>query len=171
MFPQKTAVFPLFIRIPNWANNTVIKINGVPVDKESVKSGSFFKIDRKWKNKDVVDIVFPFELKVINRTERIEVPQSKDNIYTVNWVALTRGPLVYALNGLINGTEREQVIQVNSNNPESSFKEIEQSDNNKGAEYQLDIPGIKPMIFMPYYRTGDRKEGSWRITWLQTKID
>lgn len=171
MFPQKTAEFPLFVRIPNWANNTTIKINGVPVDQASVKSGSFFKMERKWKSKDVVDIAFPVELKVINRTERIEVPQSKDNIYAVNWVAFTRGPLVYALDGLINGTEREEIIELNSNNPEASFKEIIQSGKNKGVEYQLDIPGIKPMIFMPYYRTGDRKEGSWRITWLQTEID
>lgn len=171
LLPQKTSEFPLFVRIPNWANNTSIKINGVPVDQASVKPGSFYKIERKWKNKDVVDIEFPIELKVIRRTERIEVPQSKDNIYAVNWAALTRGPLVYALDGLINGTEREEIIKLDSNNPESSFKEIAQSGNNKGVEYQLDIPGMKPMIFMPYYRTGDRKEGSWRITWLQTKIN
>lgn len=172
MFTQKTAEFPLFLRIPDWANKSIIKINGVQVDQASVKSDSFYKIDRKWKSKDVVEIAFPFELKVINMTERIGVPQSKDkNIYAVNWAALTRGPLVYALDGLINGTEREEIIQLNKTNPESSFKEIKSSGKNKGVEYQLDVPGVKPMIFMPYYRTGDRKEGSWRITWLQQKID
>jgi len=169
VIPEKGAVFPIFIRIPEWANTTKLKINGELVEKAELKPGTFFKINRKWNVNDIVEISFPNELRVINKIERIEIPQSKENIYTVNWTAFVKGPLVYSLNGLIDGTEREDIIRFENQNPVSMLIPISNTENKYVTEYQLNIQGKAPMVFVPYYRTGDRKDKSWRLTWLRTK--
>lgn len=170
LFPQKPVTFPLFIRIPDWAVKVEIKVNGMPVENLPA-SNEFCKIERKWKSKDVVEIHFPLSLNVVHKTELIKAPQSTRDIYSVDWYALRRGPLVYALSDLIFGAEREEIVRLKDVNPESAFKEVPGSGDHNGCEYHLDVPGKKPLVFVPYYRTGDRKEGVWRITWLQNKIN
>jgi len=170
LFLQKPVTFPLFIRIPDWAEKATIKVNGVAV-KNLPASNEFCKIERVWKSKDIVEILFPISLNIVHKTELIKAPQSTRNIYKVDWYALHRGPLIYALSGLIFDSEREEIIRLKDVNPESVFEQVKDTVNHKGYEYQLNIPGKDPLIFVPYYRTGDRKEGTWRITWLQNKIN
>lgn len=170
LFPEKSAIFPLFIRIPDWVEEATVKVNGVPMKKLPAKN-EFYKIERKWKNKDVVEILFPLSLSIVHKTELIKAPQSTQDIYSVDWYALRRGPLVYALSDLIFGSEREEIIKLKDIDPESVFEQAAAPQNHNGIEYQMNILGKKPLAFVPYYRTGDRKEGIWRITWLQNKIN
>jgi len=168
--PQKSTSFPIFVRIPDWATQATVKVNGEPVQASEIKTGEFCKIDRKWKKKDIISIDFPMELRSVQRVERIEVPQSKDNIYAINWTSFARGPLVYAGEGLINGKERERYIPLKSNKPESALEALPVSEGQQGVEYVLKAEGMQPLKFVPYYRTGNREEHSWRTTWLQTGI-
>ena len=77
----KPAAFPLLLRIPAWADNSIIKVNGQP--QTLVKASSFHRIEREWKSGDVVEIHFPMQTRVSN--------------WYNNSIALERGPLVYSL--------------------------------------------------------------------------
>lgn len=170
LHPEKSAAFPLYVRIPDWARTALIKINGKQVDGNSFKAGAYYKIERPWKPKDVVDIQFPYEPKVIYKSENADAPQGGKSMYSVDWFALTAGPLVYAADGLLFGTEREEVITIPDDNPESLFSAVSDSAN-RGRIYNLKIPGKKSVSFVPYYRAGERKEGAWRLTWVQKGIN
>lgn len=169
LFTKKPADFPLFLRIPDWAKTADIKINGSHVDENDIKTGTYCKINRKWKSGDVVEISFPYELKIINKSENADAPQGGKNIYSVDWFAVTQGPLVYAVNGLISGNEREEIITLPESHPESAFSII--PDGSHGNTLELKIPNKNPLLLVPFYRAGERKEGAWRLTWLQKKIN
>ena len=171
LYPQQSADFPLFVRIPDWAETAIIRVNGNKVDENKINSGSYCKIDRLWKSGDIVDIQFPYNLKVIFKKENSDAPQDGGNIYHIDWFALTQGPLVYALDGLIFGSEREEVIALPDIDPQTAFSKIPTSVGKQGNTYEFKIPGKKPLIFVPFYNCGDRKEGAWRLTWLQKSIN
>jgi DUF1680 family protein len=79
--PDKPAEFTLAFRIPAWAKNASINVNGQP--SESVEAGTFHKIRRKWSEGDRVEIRFPMQVRVSN--------------WYHNSIAVERGPLVYSL--------------------------------------------------------------------------
>jgi uncharacterized protein len=171
LYPQHLADFPVFIRIPAWAETALINVNGSKIDETNIKIGSYCKIDRLWKTGDVVDIQFPYNLKIIFKSENADAPQDGGNIYRIDWFALTQGPLVYALDGLIFGSEREEVISLPDENPEALFTKIPTPAGKQGNTFELKIPKKPPLIFVPFYNCGEKKEGTWRLTWLQKSIN
>ncbi len=79
----KTIDFPFYLRIPAWAKQAQIKING---KTENVESGAkYIRIDRKWKDNDQVELSLPMSIVL--------------NTWTANKnaVSIQRGPLTYAL--------------------------------------------------------------------------
>ena len=77
----KQVTFPLHLRIPAWCKNATIKVNGETWSEPT--GNQIVKVNRKWKDKDVVELVLPMEVS----TSR----------WFNNSVAVERGPLVYAL--------------------------------------------------------------------------
>ena len=77
----KPATFPLLLRVPAWATNTTVTVNGAP--QSGVKPGEFFRIERSWKSGDRVELVFPMTVRTSS--------------WYNNSVAIERGPLVYSL--------------------------------------------------------------------------
>ncbi len=77
----KEVEFPLYLRIPSWCSSAKISINGIT--QNSQKEGSLEKISRKWKKGDVVEIIFPMEVRLSKWHEES--------------IGVERGPLVYAL--------------------------------------------------------------------------
>ena len=73
--------FPLLLRIPAWAAGATVAVNGAPLD--GVKAGEFYRVSRKWKSGDAVELRFP--LRVVNTS------------WYNNSVAVERGPLVFSL--------------------------------------------------------------------------
>ncbi|HEY1789856.1 MAG TPA: beta-L-arabinofuranosidase domain-containing protein [Verrucomicrobiae bacterium] len=78
---NKSAKFPLVLRIPGWCKNAFISVNGQP--QSGFSSGSFFRIEHRWANGDIVDIHLPMPLQTLAGPSRA--------------VAINRGPLVYSL--------------------------------------------------------------------------
>ena len=169
--PSRSASFPVYLRIPEWANSASVKLNGETVSTEGLESGKYFKIERKWEKNDVIEISFPFGLKIHEKTEDATVPQGTADIYKVNWFALSKGPLVYAVNGLIDGMDREQLFPFSPKDASTVLKEADAPAGISGTAYQLDLPGRTPLLFVPYYEAGGRKAGTWRLTWVQRGID
>jgi uncharacterized protein len=78
--PDSPASFPLQFRIPAWAANTKIRVNGQEIP--SVEPGSFARVDRHWKAGDAVEISFPMAPRVSE--------------WFNHSVALERGPLLFS---------------------------------------------------------------------------
>lgn len=78
--PQ-TVTFPLKLRIPEWCDAPIIKVNGT--EQTGVKSGQFYSIHNAWNNNDVVTLTLPMDIKLTNEVN--------------NAVGIQRGPLVYSL--------------------------------------------------------------------------
>jgi uncharacterized protein len=162
--------FPLYIRIPEWANGTEIKIDGRTVTAE-IKEGSYYTLNKTWTTDNSIEINFPVRPKLVEQSEFAIVPQGTADIYRVNWFALTRGPLVYATNGLINGEDREKTFHVSSKDAVDIFKPANSINGFPGQVYELTMPEVKPLLFLPFYEAGGRTAGSWRLTWIQNKIN
>jgi hypothetical protein len=79
--PSSTIEFPLYLRIPEWAENATVTVNRDKLD--GVKTGSFFTIKRRWSANDKVELRFPMTLRV-NRAYH-------------NAVVIERGPVIYSL--------------------------------------------------------------------------
>jgi len=80
--PDQPTAFAFSVRIPAWCSRASLTINGQAV--EAVLSpGSFYRIERLWKDGDVVRLELPFEL-ALQRWPR-------------GGVSLTYGPLTLAL--------------------------------------------------------------------------
>ncbi len=78
---KKQVLFPLHLRIPKWCHQAIISINGEKWMEP--KGGQIAKINRKWKDGDVVELILPMTVSVSR--------------WFNNSVAVDRGPLVYAL--------------------------------------------------------------------------
>jgi len=169
--PEKQSEFPFFIRIPDWASSAGIKINGKPVDSGNLAIGEFFLIRRTWGKNDIIEINFPVELKVRQKQEYTNAPQGGKSIYSTEWFCLTRGPLVYACSGLIHGQDREKTFLLPEKNREACFVPVAAPSGFEGPACELKLPGQETLLFLPYYEAGGRNPGSWRLTWIQRKIE
>ncbi len=77
---QKTVKFPLYIRIPAWAQNAQLTIGS---ETKAVQSGQFAKLERTWQNGDIVELFFPLKLRTEKRYRHA--------------ISILRGPLYFAL--------------------------------------------------------------------------
>jgi hypothetical protein len=79
--PARDTTFPLLLRIPGWAVNASITVNGQTVS--AVKPGTFHRLERTWKAGDRVALRFPMSVRATR--------------WYNDSVALERGPLVFSL--------------------------------------------------------------------------
>ncbi|MEQ8211560.1 MAG: glycoside hydrolase family 127 protein [Lacipirellulaceae bacterium] len=84
----KAEPFQLLLRIPDWALGTELQINGEPAPTKVVPR-TFAVIERAWKAGDVVTLLFPMDIQLVEGHPRIEEVR--------NQVAIKRGPLVYCI--------------------------------------------------------------------------
>jgi hypothetical protein len=74
--------FPFKLRIPSWCAAPVVKVNGQL--QRRVLAGSYYTINRTWKNGDQVTLDLPMAIKA--------------STWINNSVGIERGPIVYSLN-------------------------------------------------------------------------
>ena len=82
--PQKRERFKLFVRIPAWCEDPVVKVNDRVVS--SARAGTYVSIRRRWKQGDRVELTLPMQPHWVKGSDT-----------TDGMLALVRGPLVYAL--------------------------------------------------------------------------
>ncbi len=81
---KKTTSFPLYLRIPNWCSNATVTVNGKAAEA-TFEPGSYARIERKWQQGDVVELVLPMRLEK-------ETWQKNKNSVSINY-----GPLTFSL--------------------------------------------------------------------------
>jgi DUF1680 family protein len=84
--PQQ-AEFTLHVRIPEWASNAAIRINGQA--GPDATPGKYAEIKRAWRSGDVVELDLPMAVRIVEANPYVEE--------TRNHAAVMRGPLVYCL--------------------------------------------------------------------------
>ena len=84
--PQRE--FSVFLRIPGWADNSIVKINGRPTGN-NLKAEQYFEVRRNWSAGDVIELVLPMPVQLIEANPLAEEIRSQ--------AAVKRGPVVYCL--------------------------------------------------------------------------
>ena len=83
---SKNQKFSLFIRIPDWSNDTDLNING---QKHSniINNGKYIEILRNWLDNDEIDLTFNMTPTFVESDPRIKGNRKR--------VAISNGPLIY----------------------------------------------------------------------------
>lgn len=76
--------FPIYLRIPAWADRATIKVNNQPISVQPVP-GMLVKLTQEWHEDDVIELNFPME------------PRVKAWAANQNSVSIVYGPLTFAL--------------------------------------------------------------------------
>jgi len=80
--------FTIALRIPGWAKDATVKINGTP-SKIETTAKAYAALRRPWREGDVIELSLPMPVRLMASKPRIE--------QTRNHVSVMRGPIVYCL--------------------------------------------------------------------------
>jgi len=84
VWTESTVVFPLYLRIPEWADQASIALNGRK-EEVSLKPGNYAVLKREWRNGDQIRLEFSPSIKVATWPK------------AGNSVSIKRGPLWFSL--------------------------------------------------------------------------
>jgi DUF1680 family protein len=98
-----TSPLDLMLRIPGWARNATVSINGKPVD-DIIEPGTYLRLARIWSKDDRIELTLPMNARLIESHPMVEENR--------NQVAVMRGPLVYCLESvdLPVGTDITEIV-------------------------------------------------------------
>jgi DUF1680 family protein len=159
--PSEASVFELAIRIPAWAIEFEVQMEGEVFETES--GAESFRIVREWRPEDRLF----FRIKGI--------PEVLINTYTVDhhgqevvrkdYAAIQYGPYVYAC-GLIDGYKKEETLRLARLFPESCLVLSEENAEAGVPAIHYLQPGRHSIVFRPYFQAGGRHDSAWRATWF-----
>lgn len=157
---DRPAEFPLRIRIPAWADGAQLTVAG---DAVAAPAGDYARVVRRWRSGDRVVLTLPIR-PALHRAARRNVQESlapdgspvAQQVMRYDYLAITRGPLVQAT-GLIDGYKLSETLRFDGE------PEVEEKD---GILF-LKPAGRAPIPFEPWFSAGGRRDGTWRLTWMQ----
>lgn len=140
---------PLQVRVPGWAAGATLDGGAVAADRYATARGA-------------ATLVLPMPPRLHHASARnVQESLAPDGspvaqeVLRHDYVAITRGPLVYAT-GLIDGFKPEETVRL----PADAITA-------DGETLILHPRDRAPIAFEPYYRAGGRIHGAWRLTWLR----
>ncbi|WP_036879282.1 glycoside hydrolase family 127 protein [Xylanibacter oryzae] len=184
----KTSDFNMMVRIPGWVQNQVvpsdlysyndgknlsysIRVNGQQLKQEALDNG-YFKIARKWKEGDKVNIHFDMQPRTVVANNKVEADRGR--------VAIERGPLVYCAEWPYNDFDVFKVIIGNNldfkvvNKPQmlNGINEITADAQalSTDSNGKVEVMDVK-LTLIPYYcwnHKGPGKMEVWMNKGLQT---
>ncbi|MFB6341422.1 beta-L-arabinofuranosidase domain-containing protein [Saccharicrinis sp. FJH62] len=145
---EKPVELALQIRYPHWALKGIdIKVNGES-QKVNSEPGSFVKVSRKWKNGDVVEISFPFSLRLET------MPDNKNRVAVFNGPVVLSGDLGPVADPKSQDPMYVPVLMTKDVNPADWLVPVEGKQNT----FKLtDVAYPREVILKPFYRTHDRR--------------
>ena len=108
--PEEAMQFTLALRVPGWTPNATIRVNGQPVEIAAIEDKGYARLNRLWQAGDVVELDLEMPVQEVQAHPKVGNDQGR--------VALQRGPLVYCLEGVDNGSDLNSVLL----RPESKFR-------------------------------------------------
>lgn len=169
--PERAATFKIHVRIPQWAGGAGVAVNGANVAGE-VPTGDFLTIQREWRKDDVITLSLPMRpqlhFRTQSSTQESRAPDDspvRQEVMHFDYLALTRGPLVYAT-GLIDGYKIEETLRVPSPTDPAWLETLPATQTAHGPDVRVAPLGRPALVFSPYYRAGGRRDRTWRLTWM-----
>lgn len=166
--PAAGARFALRLRIPSWAEGASLALNGQAL--AAPQAGRYAEIGaREWRGVEEVRLNLPMAPRLHHRlnqnTQESRAPDGApvaQQVLRHEYVAITRGPLVYATT-LIDGFKTEESIRL----PEALHElPVAPEAEDCAPAIEMRLGYRTPITFWPYYRAGGRSDGAWRLTWL-----
>ncbi|MBS0479632.1 MAG: glycoside hydrolase family 127 protein [Proteobacteria bacterium] len=159
MTPSASARFAIDVRIPDWADGATLRVGD---DRTTAAPGVYARIEREWRTGDTIVLELPMPVQFHHAVQR-NVQESlapggepvAQEVMRYDYLALTRGPLVYAT-GLIDGFKHAETVRF-AGEPRAVVE---------GETIRVEPEGRDPIVFEPYFRVGGRRDGAWRLTWL-----
>lgn len=175
-FHCEPAKFKYAIRIPGWCENYQLFLNGDPVEGQVREGYAYF--DRVWKEGDTITAKFEMPVLMVEANPRVRKDLGK--------VAVTRGPLVYCLEGVDNGEDLHRIYL--GEHPQFVCKwepdlldgvvsitakgeKMKQDNWDENTLYRIRGPVSyeeKTLKFIPYYAWANRGENEM-IVWVNRK--
>lgn len=166
--PERSASFAIRVRIPSWATTAHVRVNAE--EFPAAIPGSYLSLERRWQAGDEITLEFPMSPVLHHRSSRnVQESRAPDGspvrqeVMRYDYVAITRGPLVYAT-GLIDGFKREETLRLPR---DPRLETIGTQPGYEGPAIRLALEDRPPLTFFPYYEAGGRRDGTWRLTWMQ----
>lgn len=175
----KQPEFTLAIHIPSYINMEQLRVcvNGEPVDAPERIADGYLYVKRSWGGADVVSLEFELPVRRLYADTRV-----RENI---GCVALMRGPVVYAFEGIDNG-EQLQALYVNRNSDAAVLAPTEgvfagmrlleiSGARLRGADgeelYTEKAPVFEETTLraVPYFAWGNRGLGQLRV-WMHERV-
>lgn len=166
--------FVLAIRIPGWCRDPTLRVNGDEVGLASLLDKGYAKIKRKWRDGETIQLLLPMPVERIRAHPEVRATAGK--------VALMRGPFVYCLEEVDNGSNLAQIVL-----PSDAELVVEGKDpvlgdaiTLRGMAIKVDASGwddelyaptayeIKqvPIRAIPYYAWANRTSGEM-VVWIR----
>lgn len=169
--PERVVRFTILLRMPEWVGASRLEVCGEALPC-LVRPDGYVAVDRVWKAAD--EIVLSLDMPpVVHRAVHRNVQESRapgdslvrQEVLHHGYAAITRGPLVYAT-GLVDGFKTEESLHL-PDAPEEEWLELlePEADDAGGPSIRMHPDHRPPLVFTPYYRTGGRADGAWRLTW------
>jgi hypothetical protein len=137
--PERKVRFPLYLRIPSWAEQAEISVNGRPCSLNQ-RLGQFQSVLRDWQQGDRVRLHFPMRVRVLkgNETPYPQIPYFKNSRAIAQlrdvrnpYASVFYGPLLFSLpipekspNEELPGIKSNYAIDVNGSRPDSGEAEV-----------------------------------------------
>ncbi|HHU36960.1 MAG TPA: glycoside hydrolase family 127 protein [Treponema sp.] len=176
--PESPVSFTLNIRIPAWCVSSSITLNGIS-QQEVVITNGYATLYRRWEKGDVVTLEMDMGVRLIETNANVSENAGK--------VAIQRGPIVYCVEEVDNGSKLHSLLV------DAGVKAVASFDASfSNHSIVLDIPGFRetespaeaPLYrefcantdmvpcrirAIPYYQWGNRAGGQEMRVWLRVK--
>ena len=186
--PKLEEEFAFFLRIPNWSNQSTIKVNGVTVEYET-KPGTYACIRRVWKAGDTVELSLDMQIRYLRGERGLS---GRTSVYY--------GPVLLAYNpgedhscGVQEDVDNDDAVNADVNNDDARHDDTGHDDT--GPKPSCALPEITASAFndVKISRGGDKnilyadvadlsggrirlvdyagcgRNGSWFTTWLNVQ--
>lgn len=163
---ERPAAFALRVRVPSWAEGATLSGPGATVP---VQPGAYARIDCSGQTSSHRTLHLPIAPRVHFRAH-VNVQESRapggalvrQRVLDRHWLAVTRGPLVYA-SGLIDGYKSGESLWMEGDR--AGWVADAASDD--GVPRVLLRPGRREGIALePFALVGARADGAWRLVWF-----
>ena len=151
--PDAPEKFLLRLRIPEWSETTILKVNGEPVN---TMPGAYAEIYRKWYPDDRIELTLDMRCRIL------DAPRGSNRAGD-HFQALVMGPIVLARDENFD-EDYDQPVSIPSQN---GFVEVlPEAPTLEGTRMQFRVPVSGGFIHMVDYASVNSWEGKQICTWL-----